>query len=88
MRVTSVSVTLNKKASKIRGGYATVVLDDSLVINNIKLIERDSGGFFVLMPSTKRPDGTFVDIVHPINPETREMIEHSVIHEYHRLLGF
>ena len=37
---------------------------------------------FVSMPSRKRKDGTFRDVVHPLNPETRSMIEDRVVQEY------
>jgi stage V sporulation protein G len=34
------------------------------------------------MPSRKRPDGTFQDIAHPINNETRAWMEQKVIDAY------
>jgi stage V sporulation protein G len=37
------------------------------------------------MPSKKRKDGTYRDIAHPINNETRRMIEEKIIAEYHRV---
>jgi stage V sporulation protein G len=70
---------------KLRG-YARIVLDDCLVIDGLKIIERDNG-LFVSMPSRKRQDGTFADTVHPTNAQTREMIEHSVLAEYQRVVG-
>jgi stage V sporulation protein G len=82
MRVTSVNVTLANQG-KLRG-YARIVLDDCLVIDGLKIIERDNG-LFVSMPSRKRQDGTFADTVHPTNAQTREMIEHSVLTEYRRV---
>jgi len=43
-------------------------------------------GLFVSMPSRKRKDGTFRDVVHPLNPETRSMIEERVVQEYKRVM--
>jgi stage V sporulation protein G len=37
------------------------------------------------MPSKKRKDGTYRDIAHPINNETRRMIEEKIISEYHKV---
>jgi stage V sporulation protein G len=37
------------------------------------------------MPSKKRKDGTYRDIAHPINNETRRMIEEKIIAEYHKV---
>jgi stage V sporulation protein G len=84
MQVTSVSITLVNQG-KLRG-YVSIGLDDSLLIHGLKIIERDEG-LFVSMPSRKRQDGTFADIVHPINPQTREMIEHAVLIEYQRVIA-
>ena len=35
------------------------------------------------MPSRKNPDGTYRDIVHPINADFREILEEAVIDAYH-----
>jgi stage V sporulation protein G len=35
------------------------------------------------MPSRKNPDGTYRDIVHPINSDFREQLERAVIDAYH-----
>jgi stage V sporulation protein G len=34
------------------------------------------------MPSKKRKDGTYKDIAHPINSETRRLLEERIIQEY------
>ena len=39
--------------------------------------------FFIVMPSRKNPDGTYRDIVHPINSEFRNDLEEAVIDAYH-----
>ena len=39
------------------------------------------------MPSKKRKDGTYKDIAHPINNETRRMIEEKIIAEYQKVLA-
>ena len=36
------------------------------------------------MPSRKTPDGLFKDIAHPINAETRELIQKAIINEYEK----
>ena len=35
------------------------------------------------MPSRKNPDGTYRDIVHPINSQFRAELENAVIDAYH-----
>ena len=39
------------------------------------------------MPSRKNPDGTYRDIVHPINAEFRGMLEAEVIKAYEKELA-
>ncbi|MEG1141285.1 MAG: septation regulator SpoVG [Clostridia bacterium] len=60
---------------------ASITIDDVFVIHDIKIIESDKG-LFIAMPSRKTPNGEFKDIAHPINTETREMIQEQVIKKY------
>ena len=64
--------------------YVTITLDHCFVIRDLKIIKR-STGYFVSMPSKKRSDGTYKDIAHPINSETRKMLEGKVLAEYEKL---
>jgi stage V sporulation protein G len=66
--------------------YATMVFDNCFIIRDLKIIESDKG-MFVSMPSRRKKDGTFKDIVHPLNAETRKMIEEKVIEEYNSLMS-
>jgi stage V sporulation protein G len=36
------------------------------------------------MPAKRRKDGTFKDIAHPLNSETRERMERAILAEYER----
>lgn len=80
MEITEVKVFSAKDGGRLKA-YATVVFDNSFIIRDLKIIEGNKG-LFVSMPSRKRKDGTFRDIVHPLNAETRQMIETRVIKEY------
>ena len=66
--------------------YVTITLDHCFVIRDLKIIHGTTG-FFVSMPSKKRKDGTYKDIAHPINNETRRMIEEKIIAEYQKVLA-
>ncbi len=59
----------------------SVTFDDSLALHDIKIINADSR-FFVVMPSRKNADGTYKDIVHPINSAFRKRLEEAVLGEY------
>jgi stage V sporulation protein G len=82
MQVTEVRV-FPVDEDKLRA-YVTITLDNCFVIRDLKII-RGTTGYFVSMPSKKRKDGTYKDIAHPINNETRRMIEEKIIAEYHKV---
>lgn len=65
--------------------FVSITLDNCFVVRDLKVI-RGSGGLFVAMPSRKMKDGTFRDLAHPLNNETRRMIENKVLDGYHRFL--
>ena len=59
----------------------SVTFDNQLALHDIKVINaRDK--FFIVMPSRKNPDGTYRDIVHPINAEFRGELEQKLIEAY------
>jgi stage V sporulation protein G len=66
--------------------YVTITIDNCFVVRDLKVI-KGNNGFFVAMPSKKRKDGTFRDTAHPLNNETREMIESKVLAEYEKEIG-
>lgn len=84
MDITEVKVFPVTDGDKLKA-YATIVFDNAFIIRDLKIIEGHKG-LFVSMPSRKRKDGTFRDVVHPLNPETRRMIEERVIEEYNKVV--
>jgi stage V sporulation protein G len=79
MNITEVKVFLSEE-DKLKA-YVTVIFSDCFVVRDLKIIQSD-GGLFVAMPSKKRKDGTFKDIAHPLNQETRQKIEKRVLDSY------
>ena len=60
----------------------SVTFNDCLAVHDIKVIyARDR--YFIVMPSRKNPDGSYRDIVHPINADFRSALEEAVIDAYH-----
>jgi stage V sporulation protein G len=80
MEITEIRISL-RTDNKLKA-FASITLDNRFVIRGLKIIE-GAKGVFVAMPSRKRPDGTFQDIAHPINNETRSWMEQQVIAAYH-----
>ena len=79
MKITEVKVfPVNEDRLK---AYVSITLDGCFVVRDLKVIQGTSG-LFVAMPSKKRKDGQFRDIAHPLNQETRAMIEDAVFTAY------
>ena len=83
MKVTSVNVKKIEKENSRMKGSASILLDDISAIHDIRIISGDNG-LFVAMPSRKTAAGDYRDIVHPISPEGREMIEKAILAEYNK----
>ena len=65
--------------------FVSIVFDQCFMVNDIKIIQgRD--GLFISMPSRKKKNGEFKDVAHPLNNETRRMIEEKVLEEYDHVL--
>ena len=79
MEITEVKVHLRNE-EKLKA-YATITIDNCFVVRDLKVIQGNMG-LFVAMPSKKKPDGTFKDIAHPLNNETRELIESKLLAAY------
>jgi stage V sporulation protein G len=63
--------------------YAAITFDNCFIIRDLKVINGNNG-LFVAMPSKKRKDGSYRDTAHPLNNETRQMIESKVLEEYNK----
>ena len=81
MKITSVNVRKIEKESSRMKGIASVLIDDSFAVHDIRIIEGDNG-LFIAMPSRKTATGGYRDIAHPINPETRAMFDEAILEEY------
>ena len=83
MEITEIRVTLRDE-EKLRG-FANVTFDNAFVIRGMKIIQGNNG-YFVSMPSRKRPDGTHQDIAHPVNRDMRNALEKAVLEAYEKEL--
>jgi stage V sporulation protein G len=79
MKITEIRISL-RDDNKLKA-FASITIDNCFVIRGLKIIE-GAKGVFVAMPSRKRPDGTYQDVAHPINNETRDWMEGLIITAY------
>ena len=80
MKITDIRVRMIKQESRMKA-IVSITLDDSLAVHDIKIIEGQEK-LFVAFPSRKTPDDQFKDIVHPINAETRNYLETTILAKY------
>lgn len=80
MKITDIKIRKTFEEGPLRA-VVSLTFDDQLALHDVKVIyARDR--YFVVMPSRKNPDGTFRDMVHPINAAFREEIETAIIAAY------
>ena len=77
MQITDVKVRKLFNEGPMRA-VVSVTFDGQLAVHDIKVIYAREK-YFIVMPSRKNPDGTYRDIVHPINAEVRAELEKTVI---------
>ena len=80
MKITDVRIRRINSEGKMKA-IVSVTFDEEFVVHDIKIIEGQNG-MFIAMPSRKTPDGEYKDIAHPINAQTREMIQTAVLEKY------
>ncbi len=85
MKISDIRIRIVKKDDNKLKAVASLTIDDCFAVHDIKIIEGNQG-LFIAMPSRKTPDGTFKDIVHPLNTETREEIRDLILAEYEKAL--
>ena len=61
--------------------FVSIVFDRCFMVNDITVIQGREG-LFISMPSRRKRNGRFKDVAHPLNNETRRMIEDRVLAEY------
>ena len=80
MTITDVRVRKVAKDGKMKA-VVSITLDEAFVVHDIKVIEGEKG-LFIAMPSRETADGEYRDIAHPINSQTREVIQNTILEAY------
>ena len=83
MKITKVVLRNKEKEDSRMKAIATVTLDEAFVITGIRLIQGDDK-MFIAMPSKTGADGDYRDTAHPINSETRVMLQNTILEAYEK----
>lgn len=85
MDITDIRMKVMDNGSRMKA-VASLTICGCFAVHDIKVIEGDKG-LFIAMPSKKGDDGTYRDVCHPINGETRQQIEDAIIQKYHQVIA-
>ena len=80
MQITDVRVRKLSKEGKMKA-IVSITIDNVFVVHDIKVIEGEKG-LFIAMPSKKSTDGEYRDIAHPINSDTRKVLQDTILEAY------
>lgn len=80
MEITDIKIRKIITEGRLRA-VVSVTLDNMLAVHDIKVVQGDER-LFVAMPSRKDESGVFRDIVHPISPQARQMMEVQILEAY------
>ena len=81
MQITDIKIRKTFADDGPMKAVVSVTFDNELALHDVKVINTKDK-YFIVMPSRKNPDGTYRDIVHPINSDFRQLLEKSVLDEY------
>ena len=80
MEITEVRINPSK-GGRVRA-FASIVIDDCFIVNDLRVMEGREGQMFVTMPARKIRNGQMKDIAHPLTSDTRRLIEERVLAEF------
>ncbi len=81
MKISDVRIRFVKRDNSKLKAAVSITIDDCFVVHDIKVLE-GTDGIFIAMPSRKTSEGGFKDIAHPLNSETRKMLEKTILDAY------
>lgn len=82
MKVTAKVFLPKKKMGNLKA-FASLTIEDKIVITGLKLVE-GKNGMFINFPQYKSGDD-YKDIVFPLNKELRDKLTKLVITEYNKI---
>lgn len=85
MKISDIRIRLVGKEDIKLKAVASLTIEDSIVVHDIKIIDGKDGAF-ISMPSRKTPDGEYKDIIHPIKSEVREELTREILKAYEEAL--
>lgn len=89
MKITDVKIypfDTGRIGGRVRA-VAEVIIDDILLIRDIKVIESKHGGLFINFPKKKSSSNRFLEIVEPLSKEFAEEVRRAVVDKYKEMMN-
>ena len=80
LEITEVKIRRVLDEPKLKA-LVSIVIADAIAVHDIKIIQ-GADRLFVVMPSKKEPNGFFRNIIHPLDSETRVLLEDTIVSAY------
>jgi stage V sporulation protein G len=81
MQITQVKIFKMDEGSLV--AHANFTIDDCFRVRDLRIF-RTPTGYYIAMPQVKEKDGQYREVVYPLNPKTRQVLEEAVIAEYEK----
>jgi stage V sporulation protein G len=85
MEISEVRINLNR-GGKVKA-FVQVIFDGCFLLGDIRVLEGKEGTLYVAMPSRRLRNGSFRDIAHPLNTDTRKRLDEAILSEYERIVA-
>ena len=86
MEITRVDIYPVNSDSKLEA-FATISLDNELVIKNFKIFNGNKGLFISFPSEYSDKDNKYYDTVYPVAKETRDYIQETILEAYEDKVG-
>ena len=84
MKISEIQITPIKPNNGLVA-FATCIIDNSIYLGSIGILTRLDGGYRLTYP-TKNINNKAINIYHPINQESGELLEEKIINKYKEVM--
>ena len=83
IQITSIKIFKIKPKGALLG-YANIIINNCFVIRGIRILETETRGKFIAMPSRplRSEKKLFRDLCRPLNKDTKDLITIAILDEY------
>ena len=82
MNITNITVK-KIEGQKVLRGVASVVFDDQLKVREIKILEKEDKGLYIMMPNKKMGEDKYVGYASPVTEECRMQLQEAILGKYY-----